>query len=160
VRKEATRGLGAIGDEESRNFLLTCLQSSEGSIQVLAAGVLANLREKRALLILEKILEDRQFLNRDREEKREIFDAVGRLGEDHLLPLLKGFLHRKTIFPRAKVEDTREGAARALALIGTEAARRILHEGAGGNDKAISQACRAALSQVRFSVRGEEEEVR
>ena len=160
VRKEAIRGLGAIGDEESRNFLLSCLQSSEGSIQVLAAGVLANLREKRALLILEKILENRQFLNRDREEKRGIFDAVGRLEEDHLLPLLKGFLHRKTVFPRAKIEDTREGAARALALIGTEAARRILHEGAGGNDSAISQACRAALSQVRFSARGEEEEVR
>ena len=159
VKKMAIRGLGAIGNSESRDFLLAYLQSSEGSIQALAAQTLANLKEKRALPVLLKILEEGQFLNRNREEKMEIFDAVGRLGSDLLLPLLKNFLYRKAVFHRGRFEEMIEGAALALAMIGTEAARRILQEGAGGNDRAIERACRAALSQIRSSIRLEGEEM-
>jgi HEAT repeat protein len=158
VRKEAIRGLGVIGNLESRDFLLACLQSSEEPIQVLAAGTLANLREKRALPVLLKILEEGRFLNRTREYKMEIFDAVGRLGSDQLLPTLRSLLYRKGIFHRSKFEEVREGAALALALIGTEAAGRILEEGAKGDDKDIGRACRAALSNVRFSKRSAEED--
>jgi hypothetical protein len=159
VRKEAIRSLGAIGDGDCREFLLTYLPSSEGATQALTARVLANLGEKRALPTLVKLLEERQFPDRDREEKREILDAAGRLGSDQLLPLLRGFLYRKAIFHREKFEEMREGAALALASLGTEAARRILQEGARGNDKAIAHVCRNALSQIRFSGRAEDEKV-
>jgi len=148
VWKEAIRALGAIGDLASRDHLLGCLQSSPVPLQVAAARALASLGEKRALSPLLKMVEDRDFLNRSQEEKREILEAVGQLGSDQVLPLLREILFKKSMFHRGRIEEMREGAAIAMALIGTPAAKGMLREGARGADKAISQVCRAALSRV------------
>jgi len=159
VKKEAIRALGTIGNSESRDYLLSCLKSPDVLIQTLAARALATLREKRALPLLLKIIEQKEFLNRDREEKKAIFEAIGQLGSDQLLPLLEKILLTKGIFQRSKIEEMREGAAHALALIGTGSARKILEEGAKGKDRAIEQVCRAALSQLsHFPMRARKED--
>lgn len=158
VKKEAIRSLGAIGDPASREYLLSCLSSSDFLVQTSAARVLATCGEKKALPLLLRILEQREFLNRKKEEKRAIFEAIGQLGSDQLLPLLGKILFRKGIFQRSKIEEMREGAGLALALMGTDAARRILQEGAKGKDRAIKEVCRSALSRLSgFPMRSREE---
>jgi HEAT repeat protein len=159
VRREAIRALGAIGDLESRNLLVGFLESPDALVRIPAARVLASLREKRALPILLKLIEGKELPNRDGEEKKAIFEAIGQLGSDDLLLLLQKILFRREILQRRKTEEMREGAALALALMGTAGARKILQDGTKGKDRAVALACRSALSEAsRLSMRGGEEE--
>ncbi|MDH7500240.1 MAG: HEAT repeat domain-containing protein [candidate division NC10 bacterium] len=158
VKKEAIRSLGAIADPASREYLLSCLSSPDSLVQTSAARVLATIGEKRALPLLLGILEQRAFRNREKEERKAIFEAIGQLGSDELLPLLEKMLFRKSIFQRGAIEEMREGAGLALAVMGTAGAKRILQEGAKGKHKAIKEVCQSALSRLSgFPMRSEEE---
>jgi hypothetical protein len=159
VKKEAIRSLGSIGNAEARRVLLGCLEAADPQAQVAAAHALASLQERKALPSLLRIIQARDFLRREKEDRKAFFDALGRLGSNEQIPLLEGLLFRRNFFQRREIEEDREGAARALALIGTAEARRILQKGIKGRDKAIAQACRSALSSLPTvaGLAGEEE---
>ncbi len=158
VKKEAIRSLGLIGDAASRDQLLSCLNSPEGFVRISTVGVLSTLAERRTLPLLLKMIEEKQFADRDWEEKRAIFEAVGRLGSDQVLPLLKVILLRRAVFHRSRVEEMRRGAALALSLLGTEEARRTLEEGTRAGNKAVVEASRWALSKIHLPTPQTEEE--
>jgi HEAT repeat protein len=142
------RGLGVIGDMPSREYLLASLQSGRGFVQVTAARVLANIGEKRAIPLVIQIIEQRQFIDRDREEKMEIFEALGRLGSEQILPMLKNILLRTSFLRRQKFEELREGAAAALAFMGTQGAMEILKEAAREGGEAIDAATAAGRREA------------
>ena len=158
VKKEAIRSLGLIGDVASRDQLLSCLNSPEGFVRISAVGVLSTLAERRTLPLLLKMIEEKQFADRDWEEKRLVFEAVGRLGSDQILPLLKVVLLRRGLFHRSRVEEMRRGAALALSLLGTGEARRTLEEGTRAGNKAVVEASRWALSKIHLPAPQIEEE--
>ena len=147
VRREAVQSLGLIGGPKAAGILVKALTDTDPRIRSMAATHLGKIGKTEGLIPLLEMVQSKDFQKGDPTEIKALFDAIGRIGSNEALPVLRQILERKGWFGRGKVEDLRMGAARALAMIGTPEARSIIESGKESKDESIREACMKALQK-------------
>jgi len=91
-----------------------------------------------------EIVQSKEFAKKDPAETKSFFDAIGMVGSNDAIPVLRDILEKKSFFGRGK-DDLRVGAANALAMVGTSEAKAILEAGRESKDESIRNACARAM---------------
>ena len=145
VRREGVHSLGFIGGSKAFNLLVKALQDPDMRVRCGAALNLGKVGRKNSLVYLGELIQSKDFHRKEPAEKKALFDAVGIAGSNEALPMLQKLLMKRTWFRRRRAEDSREGAAGALALIGTREAKSVLELGQKSKNATIRRICQRAL---------------
>jgi hypothetical protein len=145
VRTEIVRCLSEIGGPQSEELLARLLRDPERAIRVLAVQKLSRGGGELAAAAIADCIQEKSFAGRFTDEKREFFDALGRLGAEGSVPFLERLVVKRSFFQRAEVEETRRFAALALARMGTDRAVRFLEETARRGKGRVRKCCAEAL---------------
>ena len=145
VRREAIQALGLIGGPKAVGLLIKALTDLDIRIRAMAAINLGKIGKTTGLAALLEIVQSKEFPKKDPTEIKAFFDAIGMVGSNEATPVLQDILERKSLFGRGKMDGMRNGAAMALAMIGTPEAKAILEEGKDSKDESIRNACLQAM---------------
>jgi HEAT repeat protein len=145
VRREAVQALGFIGGAKAFHLLIKALQDEDVRIRCAAALNLGKVGRKDSLPYLLEVIQAKEFTGKEAGEKKAFFNAVGLAGSNDPIPLLRKLLMKKAWFRRKKVDELRQGAASALALIATREAKAVLQLGQESRNARIRKACQQAL---------------
>lgn len=153
IRKEIITAVDGMKNPRALELLRGFIGDLEPSIRILAIRSLAKEGNQEALPVLEDLIEDPDFGFRDLYEKREIFDALGRIGGETVLPKMRTLVRKggSAWFKKAVNEERGLCAVIALKRIGTEEAIAVLREGRGLSSKVIREACTKTLSELGAS---------
>jgi hypothetical protein len=145
VIREAIQALGLIGGPKAVGLLMKALTDLDIRIRAMAAINLGKIGKTTGLAALLEIVQSKEFPKKDPTEIKAFFDAIGMVGSNEATPVIQDILERKSLFGRGKKDDMRNGAAMALAMIGTPEAKAILEEGKDSKDESIRNACLQAM---------------
>ncbi|HEX7371476.1 MAG TPA: HEAT repeat domain-containing protein [Thermodesulfobacteriota bacterium] len=145
VRREAVQALGFIGGAKAFHLLIKALQDADVRIRCAAALNLGKVGRKNSLPYLLEVIQAKEFTGKEAAEKKAFFDAIGLAGSNDPIPLLRKLLMKKAWFRRKKVDELRQGAASALALIASREAKEVLERGQESKNAHIRKASQQAL---------------
>ncbi|HLG22607.1 MAG TPA: HEAT repeat domain-containing protein, partial [Candidatus Manganitrophaceae bacterium] len=146
VRKEALHALDAMEDPRASRLMVQFISDPDLSNRIFAIKGLAKRKAHDALEPLMEMIHTKRFESKDLYEKKEVFEAIGRIGGDEVAPQMRRYLKsRWTLFRNIKSEEMGVCAAIALQRIGSHAAVEALREGSASNNKTIREACNKAL---------------
>jgi HEAT repeat protein len=145
VRREAIQALGLIGGSKAVGLLSRALTDMDVRVRAMAAINLGKIGKTSALASLLELVQSKDFAKRDPTEIKAFFDAIGMIGSNEATPVLQDILEKKSLFGRGKTDGMRNGAANALAMIGSAEAKAILEEGSSSKDESIRNACAQAM---------------
>jgi HEAT repeat protein len=141
VRRETIQAFGLIGGPKAIGFLVRALTDGDVRIRSMAAINLGKIGKAAGLIPLLEVVQSKEFQKNDPTEIKAFFDAIGMIGSNEAVPVLRQLLEKKGWFGRGKIDEVRNGAARALAMIGTPDAKAIVESGRQSKDEAIREAC-------------------
>jgi len=145
VRREAIQALGLIGGPKAVGLLIRALTDIDARIRAMAAINLGKIGKTSGLASLLELIQSKDFSKKDPTEIKAFFDAIGMIGSNEATPVLQEILERKSLFGRGKPDEMRNGAANALAMIGSAEAKAILEAGRNSKDESIRNACAQAM---------------
>ncbi|MCG3110577.1 MAG: HEAT repeat domain-containing protein [Candidatus Manganitrophus sp. SB1] len=146
IRKEVLHALDMIESPKTNDLLAKVLSDPDLSNRLFAVRALAKRKAQEGLEPLMNLLPSKEFDEKELHEKKEIFDAIAKIGGDKVVPRLRRLLEVKwSLFKNARAEEMGLCAAFALQRIGSPPAVEALREGSGSKSKQISEACAKAL---------------
>jgi len=148
VRREAVQALGFIGGPKAFTLLVKALHDGDVRIRCAAALNLGKVGKKSSLPYLIGAVQSLEFHRRESAEKKAFFDAIGISGADDAIPILQKLLMKRVWFRSKRINEIRQGAAGALALIGSRGAKSILEMGQKSKNASIRRACLQALKRT------------
>lgn len=154
VRKELIHALDGMKSPRAKELLKDFLSDPESALRILAIRSLTNQNYQGALEPLKEMAEDRKFVTRDFDEKKEIFEALGRIGGTAVVPKMRKLVRQggSAWFNKSVKEEMGLCAVIALKCIGTEEAVAVLREGETLSGKIIREACAQALNEMGKSL--------
>jgi len=153
LRREAVRSLARQGDPRaSARTLAVALEDADPTCRVIALRGFAQAADGAACEQLMARVQAAGFRGLPDEEKDLLFAALGRAGDDDLLPFLKRKLRPPSLWRRPAPGRWKRAAA-ALAGLGTTRARALLEELGSQRDERLASICVEALRQVRKRAR-------
>jgi hypothetical protein len=149
VRKEVIRGLGEFGGEEALQPLKERLDDIDAGVRIEAARAIGNIGSNLAKnIILEKI-SDKEFKNRDFEEKKEFYRVLSKWKDDSkTFDFLTKMLKKGSFLWWAKNQEDRACAAFCLGLMGNKDALPYLHKQADSGNKLLDEITQAAIKRI------------
>jgi hypothetical protein len=150
VRKELLHTLDGMKDHRAKELLVRFLNDPESSLRILALRSLTSHNYLGALEPLKELIEGRDFAFRDLYEKKEIFEALGKMGGSSMVPKMRKLVRQggAAWFKKAIKEEMGLCAVLTLKRIGTEDAMAVLKEGQNLSSKVIREACAKALNEI------------
>ena len=145
VRRAAIHALGQVPQALRRSVLLGQLDHADGRLVTAALAMLSRESDPLVANALTARIRAAAFETRPEDQKVALITALADVGDDHAVPVLEEALHRGGWFARRTPERT--ATARALARIGTTAARNVLEQGLRHRSDAVREACDEALAQ-------------
>jgi HEAT repeat protein len=150
VRKEVIKALGELGGREVTQTLRECLDDSDVQVRVSAAKAFANIgSEASKKIILDKIA-GKEFREKDFEEKREFFEVLSHWKDADVYDFLVKMLKARAFFNRAKLLESKAGAAFCLGLIGNRDALPLLHKIKDSSNKFLRDCSYAAIRKLEY----------
>jgi HEAT repeat protein len=128
VRREVFSFLEKFPDGKAKNYLLKFLRDESSAIRIRALQVLANTRNSIALKPIIAIAASEQFVEKELAEKKTVYEAIGALGSDQMLPLFREMLMKKYWFNKAKEKELVICAVSGLIKVRSAAAVKLLEE--------------------------------
>jgi hypothetical protein len=150
VRLEALRAIihRKLGTPEKMSFLL---EDESALIRRLAIKYMGMRKSEAAEVLLAKHIKNSKLDGNDRGELIACFKALGQCGTEHSLPFLEDILLKGGWISRFRPSVLRQGAAIALAEMGTEQSLQILQGAARSHYPAVRNAAQAV-----YEAEGEE----
>ncbi len=149
VRKEALHALEMIESPKTNDLLVKVLADSDLSNRLYAIRALAKRKVSEALEPLMNVVASKEFEEKELHEKKEIFDAIGKIGGDKVVPRLRRLLDVKwSLFKSGRSEEMALCAAFALQRLGSPSAVEALREGSRSSSKPIREACIKAIDAL------------
>ena len=150
VRLEALRAIirRKLGTPEKMSFLL---EDESALIRRLAIKYMGMRKSEAAEGLLAKHIKNRKLDGNDRGELIACFKALGQCGTGHSLPFLEDLLVKGGWISRFRPSVLRQGAAIALAEMGTERSLQVLQGAARSHYPAVRNAAQAV-----YQAEGEE----
>jgi HEAT repeat protein len=107
-------------------YIIKFLQDDVTALRIYAVKILARSGFKGAVKPVLDIAASKEFEDRDISEKIAIFEALGELGSDELIPMFEEMIMKRYWFNKAKEKENVMLAASALRRVKTDAAVKVL----------------------------------
>lgn len=130
VRREVLQYIERTPDARAKSAVMKFLQDESSAIRIRALQVLAGSRVAAALRPIAAMAQAKDFEGREISEKKAVFEALGELGGDQVVPMLRSMLIKKYWFNREKERESVICAVAGLRKAGTAEALRVLQEAA------------------------------
>jgi HEAT repeat protein len=148
VKIEVIRALGELGGPGVVIALREALDDPEVKARVAALKALGNIGSEAAKrIILDKIM-DKNFKDREFDEKRDYFETVSRWKDKEVFDFLVSTLKKKTFFKSTKNDEIRACAAYSLGLVGNKDALNILNKYKNESSKLIKEFAFTAIRKL------------
>jgi hypothetical protein len=150
VRKEVIKALGELGEREVIQTLRECLDDPDMQVRTAAAKAFANIgSEASKKIILDKIAA-KEFREKDFDEKREFFEVLSQWKDMDVYGFLVKILKARSFFNRAKLLESKAGAAYCLGLIGNKDALPLLHKIKDSSNKLLRDFSYTAIRKLEY----------
>ncbi len=151
VRKEVVRAIQQMNHPNAADLLLSFLKDPDGGIRMAAVRALGQARYHPAREPLLQMIQSRECRGKNLAEKASLFDALGRIGGEVVIPILEKILRRRSWFFLRTRKQTELGMCAALALkrIGTPRAIAVLEGSRTFPDTPLRRACERALEEMK-----------
>ena len=148
VRKEVIKTLGELGGREVVQTLRECLDDADVQVRVAAVKAFSNIGSETAKRIIIDKISDKDFKNKDFEEKREFFEALSRWKDPDVFDFLVKILKIKSFFNRSKTAENKACAAYALGLSGNKDAIPVLDKFKDSGHKLLREFANGAIRKL------------
>jgi HEAT repeat protein len=128
VRREVLGYLERIPDAKAKTYLLKFLRDDLSAIRIRALQVLGASKSVFALKPIAALAASEQFSERELAERKAVFEAIGELGADQMLPMFRELLMKKYWFNKAKEKESVICAVAGLTRVRSGAAVKLLEE--------------------------------
>jgi len=150
VRKEVIKAVGELGEREVIQTLRECLDDPDMQVRTAAAKAFANIgSEASKKIILDKIA-GKEFREKDFDEKREFFEVLSQWKDTDVYGFLVKILKTRSFFNRAKLLESKAGAAYCLGLIGNKDALPLLHKIKDSSNKLLRDFSYTAIRRLEY----------
>ena len=149
VRRQVVQSLGNLPPRDRLPILAQQLHTTDLRLVSSALHVLARHRGPETVRVLLHHLQAPDFETRDPDYQRMLFNAVAETADDSAVPVLANLVLKGGWLARPSL--TRQAAALALQMIGSEKALAVLEEGLRTGNDTIKATCLEALSGQRRS---------
>jgi HEAT repeat protein len=143
VRRQLMQALGSVPPGERIPLLLEQLEARDPQLLAAALSMLTREKNPRVARAILTLIESPDFESRDEDNQRTLFNALGGIADDFVVPALEALLHQGGWFARRTFQ--RVAAARTLRQIGTPEAMTALEAGVSARSEAVRAACLEAL---------------
>ncbi|MDA0329773.1 MAG: HEAT repeat domain-containing protein [Gemmatimonadetes bacterium] len=140
VRREALLALAKLGDEESGQLVVGFLDDPSDEVKLAAAVASGELKVERSLKALIAMLDG----SKDPDTSLPLIRALGQIGDPGAVVSIEKHAVR-SFFSKPRI-DVRIAAYRALNLIGTPHARRLLNQAVSDKDPEVKDAVKSMLN--------------
>lgn len=148
VKIEVIRALGELGGPGVVIALREALDDPEVKARVAALKALGNISSEAAKrIILDKIM-DKNFKDREFDEKKDYFETVSRWKDKEVFDFLVSTLKKKTFFKSTKNDEIRACAAYSLGLVGNKDALNVLNKYKNESSKLIKEFAFTAIRKL------------
>jgi hypothetical protein len=148
VRKEVIRTLGELGGAGVLQALRECLDDAELEVRSSALKALASMGSEAAKRILLNRISDKNFRDKDFEEKKEYYETLSHWKDSEIFAFLVATLKSRTFFGRAKTDEARACAAYCLGLLGNRDALPLLHKCKNDGSKLLKEFSYTAIKRL------------
>ncbi|QXE89770.1 HEAT repeat domain-containing protein [Geomonas subterranea] len=128
IRREVLGFLERTADAKAKTYLLKYLRDESSALRVKALQVLTRERLSFALKPILALAGGDDFHDRPFEEKREIFLAMGELGQESVLPMLRDQLMKRYWFQKGNEKESVQLAVLGLGRVRSRSALQLLEE--------------------------------
>lgn len=128
IRKEVLSFLERSPDPKAKTYLLKFLKDESRSLRVKALQILARERLTFALKPILALSAADDFKSKDLAEKKAVYEALGELGSEQMIPLFRDVLLKRHWFKRTIQKDSVVCAVAGLLKVRTAAALAVLEE--------------------------------
>jgi HEAT repeat protein len=148
VRKEVIKALGELGGREVVQTLRECLDDPEPEVRIASAKAFSTIGSEVAKKILLDKIADKEFKEKEFEEKREFYELLSRWKDADVFDFLMRTLKKKTFFGKGKNDENRACAALCLGLLGNKDALPLLYKIKGTNNKILRDFSQHAIKKL------------
>ncbi|WP_236014866.1 HEAT repeat domain-containing protein [Geomonas anaerohicana] len=131
IRREVLGFLERTSDAKAKTYVLKYLRDESSALRIKALQVLTRERLPFALKPVVALVGADDFQERPLEEKKEIFLALGELGQESVLPMLREQLLKRYWFQKGNEKESVQLALLGLGRIRSKAALELLEEARG-----------------------------
>ena len=148
VRREVLQCLERMADPKAKTAIMRFLQDESSAVRIRAMQVLAGCHVAAALKPIAAMAEGKDFETREAAEKKAIFEAMGELGADHVVPLFRSILMKRYWFNKEKEKESVICAVAGLRKVKTDAAVRALEDASKVKGEETRRIVDEALRQI------------
>jgi HEAT repeat protein len=148
VKKEVIRALGELGGGGVLQALRECLDDPEIQVRVASLKAFGTMGSEAAKRIIMNKVSEKNFKDKEFEEKREFFEVLARWKDREIFGFLSGILKSKTFFGKTKNYENRACAAYGLGLIGNPEALSLLNKCKNDSNKLLREITHAAIKRI------------
>lgn len=150
VKKEVIRALGELGGGGVLQALRDCLEDPEIQVRSAALRALGNIKSEAPKRIIMNKIADKNFKDKDFEEKKEYFEVLSQWKDDEVYASVIGIFKKKTFLGRAKNDENRACAAYCLGLLGNKDALPILNKYRNDGNKLMQELIFSAMKRLEY----------
>ncbi len=148
VRLAALEALASLESDVGVQALFAAMVDPDREIRTAATDAIARIRPPGAAGELKRRLQSGRIQRRDDVEQMSFLKTCVAVCGDSIVDDLSNILNGRRWWGGRKPAALRSSAARALGLLGTDAARRELQKSAGDKTASVNSAVRAALRRI------------
>ncbi len=128
VRKEVLKYLIAVPEPKAKPYILKFLRDESSVMRIMALQLMGRARLQFALKPIAAFVDTDEFEEMPISEKKAVYEAIGELGAEKMLPLFKSMLSKRFLFNRAKEMDAVICASAGLQKIACAESLKILED--------------------------------
>ena len=128
VRKEVLKYLITVPEPRAKPLILKFLRDGSPALRIMALQMLGRARLIFALQPITAFIDSGEFEGMSISEKKAVYEAIGELGGEKMLPLFKSMLAKRYLFQKAKEKDAVICAVAGLQKIPGEETLKLLEE--------------------------------
>jgi len=148
TRQAAIEALAVLGSAVGAEALATALSDPGKDIRMAAVNAIAAVHPEGAAALLGDMIAGSDLADRDQGEQMAFMRAYATIAEDEAVPLFAKLLNGRKWWGGRRPAHMRACAARALAIVGSPAARSALEKAAADRAAPVKSSVRVALRAI------------
>jgi HEAT repeat protein len=148
VKKEVIRALGELGGGGVLQALRECLDDPDIQVRIASLKAFGTMGSEAAKRILMNRISDKNFKDKEFDEKKEFFEVLARWKDNEVVNFLTAILKNKTFFGRTKNYENRACAAYSLGLVGSASALPLLNKTKNDGNKLLREFTHIAIKRI------------
>lgn len=128
IRREVLSCLERSGDPRAKSYLVRFLRDDSSALRIKALQVLGREKLRPALKPVLALAKSDDFDQKEFAEKKAVYETLGDLGGDELLPMFREMLLKRYWFQKASEKEAAQLVAAALARVSPTEGIKLLEE--------------------------------